>query len=44
MAIFITRARLTKDGLRELIDAPEDRSQAIGHLISQVGGKLVTYF
>ena len=44
MSIFITRARLTKDGLRELIAAPEDRLQALDRLISQVGGKLVTYF
>ena len=44
MTIFITRARLTKDGLRELIAAPEDRLQALDRLISQVGGKLVTYF
>ena len=44
MTIFITRARLTKDGLRELIAAPEDRLQVLSRLISQVGGKLVTYF
>jgi len=44
MTIFITRARLTKDGLRELTAAPEDRLQALSRLISQVGGKLVTYF
>jgi hypothetical protein len=30
MAIFITQARLTKDGLREMIAAPEDRAEAVG--------------
>ena len=43
MSIFITRAHLTKDGLRELIAAPE-HPQALGRLISEVGGKLITYF
>jgi uncharacterized protein with GYD domain len=44
MAIFITRARLTKDGMRELIAAPEDRSEAVHGLIAQAGGKLIASY
>jgi uncharacterized protein with GYD domain len=44
MAIFISQARLTKDGLREMIAAPEDRAEAVGGLIGQAGGKLIAYY
>lgn len=44
MAVFITQARLTKDGLREMIAAPEDRAEALSRHIIQAGGKLIAYY
>jgi uncharacterized protein with GYD domain len=44
MTTFITRARLTKEGLNAMITAPENRAEIIGRLIAQVGGKLVAYY
>lgn len=44
MAILITQARFTKDGLRGVISAPEDGAEAVGRLITQVGGKLIAYY
>ena len=44
MAILITQARFTKDGIRGMIAAPEDRAEAVGRLITQVGGKVITYY
>ena len=40
MTTFITRARLTKEGLNAMITAPENRAEIIGRLIAQVGGNL----
>jgi hypothetical protein len=38
MATFITQARFTKDGLNNMIAAPQDRAEVVGRLIAQVGG------
>jgi uncharacterized protein with GYD domain len=40
MATFITQARFTKDGLNDMIAAPQDRAEVVGRLIAQAGGKL----
>jgi uncharacterized protein with GYD domain len=44
MAILITQARYTKDGLRGVIAAPEDQAEAVGRLITQVRGRLIAYY
>ena len=44
MATLITQGRFTKDGLKGTIATSEDRAEAIGRLIAQVGGKLVAYY
>ena len=41
---FITQARLAKDRLKGMIAAPEDASEAVSRLITQVGGKLIAYY
>ena len=44
MVTFVTQARFTKDGLNAMIAAPQDRAEAVGRLIAQVGGKLITCY
>jgi uncharacterized protein with GYD domain len=44
MATFVTQARFTKDGLNDMIAAPQDRAEVIGRLIAQVGGKLTACY
>jgi len=44
MTIFITSARFTKGGLNEMIAAPKDCVEAIGQLITEVGGKLISCY
>jgi uncharacterized protein with GYD domain len=44
MATFITQARFTKDGLKGMIAAPEDRAEVVGRLIAQIGGKLTACY
>jgi uncharacterized protein with GYD domain len=44
MTIFITQARFTKEGLKGMISAPEDRAEVVGRLITAVGGKLNAYY
>jgi uncharacterized protein with GYD domain len=44
MTTFITQARFTKDGLKGMIAAPEDRAEVVGRLITAVGGKLSAYY
>ena len=44
MTTFITQARFTKDGLKGMIAAPEDRADVVGRLIAAVGGKLNAYY
>jgi uncharacterized protein with GYD domain len=44
MATFVTQARFTKDGLNAMIAAPQDRAEAVGRLIAQGGGKLITCY
>jgi hypothetical protein len=43
MTTFITQARFTKDGLNGMIAAPGDRTEIVGRLIAQVGGKLIAH-
>ena len=38
------QARFTKDGLKGTIAEPEDGAEAVGRLITQVGGKLIAYY
>jgi uncharacterized protein with GYD domain len=44
MTTFITQARFTKDGLKGMVAAPEDRAEVVGRLIAEVGGKLIAYY
>ena len=44
MPTFITQARFTKEGLKGMIAAPEDRAEVVGRLITAVGGKLNAYY
>jgi uncharacterized protein with GYD domain len=44
MTTFITQARFTKDGLKGMMAAPEDRAEVVGRLIEAVGGKLDAYY
>jgi uncharacterized protein with GYD domain len=44
MTTFITQARFTKDGLNGMIAAPGDRTEIVGRLIAQVGGKLIAHY
>ena len=37
MTTFITQARFTKEGLKGMIAAPEDRAEVVGRLIAAVG-------
>jgi uncharacterized protein with GYD domain len=44
MATFVTQARFTKDGLNDMIAAPQERAEIVGRLIAHVGGKLITCY
>ena len=44
MTIFVTQARFTKDGLKEMIAAPKERAEAIGRLITKIEGKLIALY
>jgi uncharacterized protein with GYD domain len=44
MAILVAQARFTHGGLGGMIAAPDDRAEAVGRLIAEVGGEVVAYF
>jgi uncharacterized protein with GYD domain len=44
MAIFITQGRFTKEGLRGMIATPEDRTEVLNRVLSQVGAKVIGYY
>lgn len=42
--IFITQGRYTNEGLKGLVDKPEDRMAEVKGLIERAGGKLIDYY
>jgi uncharacterized protein with GYD domain len=44
MPIFITQGRYTHDAVKGMAAKPEDRSEAVQHLIEGSGGKLLGYY
>ncbi len=44
MPIFISQGRYSRDAMRGMMSAPEDRSQAVAKLAEASGGKLLSYY
>jgi uncharacterized protein with GYD domain len=44
MAILITQARFTPEGMKDTTAAPEDRVEAARRLIAEAGGTLIAYY
>jgi uncharacterized protein with GYD domain len=44
MPIYITQGRYTRDAIKGMIVKPEDRADAIGRLLSKIGGRLLGYY
>ena len=44
MPIYISQGRYTRDAIKGMIAKPEDRSEAVGKLLNDVGGKLLSYY
>lgn len=44
MATFILTGRYTLDAVRGLMAKPEDRSGAVGAIVSAAGGKMLSYY
>ncbi len=44
MPIYITQGRYTRDAIKGMVVRPEDRADAVGRLLSKVGGRLVAYY
>ena len=44
MTTFITQARFTKDSLSGMLATAEDRTEFVGRLIAQIGGKLTACY
>lgn len=44
MPIYITQGRYTREAVKGMIVKPEDRAEAVGRLLSKVGGKLIAYY
>ena len=44
MPIFITQGRYTREAIMGMIIRPEDRADALGRMLSKVGGRLVGYY
>jgi uncharacterized protein with GYD domain len=44
MPFFIAQGRFTRDAVRGMIAAPEDRTEAVNKLMESVGGKLVSWY
>jgi uncharacterized protein with GYD domain len=44
MAIFITQGNYTRQAVKGMVNAPEDRSGAVAALMESVGAKLLQYY
>jgi len=44
MIRLVTRGRFTKDFVKGLLDAPEDREPAVRKLIEAAGGKIISFY
>jgi len=44
MPRFITRGKFTRDYVKALVAAPEDREQAVKKLVEAAGGKFVSFY
>lgn len=44
MPIYITQGRYTREAVKGMIVRPEDRADAVGRLLSKVGGRLLDYY
>lgn len=44
MPIFITQGRYSRDALKGMLAAPEDRAEAVARLAEAAGGKLLAYY
>ncbi|HEX3163165.1 MAG TPA: GYD domain-containing protein [Pseudolabrys sp.] len=44
MPIYITQGRYTRDAIKGMIVKPEDRADAIGRLLSKIGGRLLGHY
>ena len=44
MPRFITRGKFTRDYVKSLVGAPEDREQAVKKLVEAAGGKFVSFY
>lgn len=44
MPIFITQGRYSRDAMRGMVTAPEDRTQAVSKLVEAAGGRLLSYY
>jgi len=44
MTRLITRGRFTRDYIKRLIDAPEDREAAVRKLVEAAGAKLLSFY
>jgi uncharacterized protein with GYD domain len=42
--IYISQGRYTRDAIKGMIAKPEDRSEAVGKLLRQAGGKLLSHY
>jgi uncharacterized protein with GYD domain len=41
---LVTRGRFTKDYVKGLLDAPEDRETAVREVVEAVGGKVISFY
>lgn len=44
MPIFISQGRYSQDAVKGMLARPEDRSEAVGKLLKDVGGKLLAHY
>jgi uncharacterized protein with GYD domain len=44
MPIYITQGRYTRDAVKGMLVAPEDRADAVSRLLSKAGGRLIGYY
>lgn len=44
MPIFISQGRYSREAMRGMLNAPEDRSEQVRTLIEAAGGKLLSYY
>ncbi len=44
MPIFISQGRYSREAVRGMINAPEDRTEAVAKLVQEAGGRLLSYY